>query len=90
MSDDSAEILFQFFFSAGGPCDHFLHGQGCPLFDVVHSAFPLLTMLLPTLQSALKDGFGKAVMVCDMPEPYKFSSLESCQPEEVPVDPQGS
>ena len=27
-------------FSAGGPCQQFCHGQGCPLFDVVHPAFP--------------------------------------------------
>ena len=28
-------------FSAGDPCEQFCHGQGCPLFDVVHPAFPL-------------------------------------------------
>ena len=27
----------------GGPCEQFWQGQGCPLFDVVHPAFPLLT-----------------------------------------------
>ena len=26
-------------FSAGGPCEQIWHGQGCPLFDVVHPAF---------------------------------------------------
>ena len=26
-------------FSAGGPCEQFLHGQECPLFDVVYPAF---------------------------------------------------
>ena len=53
-------------FSAGGPCEQFWHGQGCPLFDVVHSAFPLP----PTLQLGVpKDGFGEAVAACDMPEP---------------------
>ena len=36
--DDLAEILFQ----------SFLHGQGCPLFDVVHPAFPLWTTASPT------------------------------------------
>ena len=30
--------------------------------DVVHPAFPLLTTALPTLQDALKNGFGEAVM----------------------------
>ena len=33
----------------------------------------------PTLQSALWDGFGEAVGVCDMPEPSKFPSPNSCQ-----------
>ena len=65
-------------FSAGGPCEQFWHGQGCPLFDV-HPAFPLPTTALPTLQSALKDGFGEAVVACNMPEPRKFPSLDSCQ-----------
>ena len=54
-------------FSAGSPCEQFLHGQGCPLFGVVHPAFPLLTVASPTLQGALKeDGSGEAVMVCDL------------------------
>ena len=66
-------------FSAGGPCEQFWHRQGCPLFDVVHPAIPLLTKMSPTLQGALKDGFVEAVMECDMPKPYKFPSLDSCQ-----------
>ena len=33
----------------------------------------------PTLKGALKDGIGEAVMACDMPEPCKFASLDSCQ-----------
>ena len=44
-------------FSAGVPCEQFWHGQGSPLFDVVHQAFPLLTIMLPILKDALKDGF---------------------------------
>ena len=44
-------------------------------FDVVHPAFPLLTTASPTLQGVLKDGFGEAVVACDMPEPCKFPSL---------------
>ena len=31
------------------------------------------------LRDALKDGFGEAVVACDMPEPCKFPSLDSCQ-----------
>ena len=64
-------------FSAGGHYEQFWHVQGCPLFGVVHPAFLPLTMVSPTLQGALKDGFGEAVVACDMPE-------------EVPVDPQGT
>ena len=52
---------------------------GRPLFDVAHPAFPLPTTASPTLQGALKDGFGKAVVACDMPQPCKFPSLDSCQ-----------
>ena len=36
-------------------------------------------MALPTLKGALKDGFWEAVIVCDMSEPCKFPSLDSCQ-----------
>ena len=36
-------------------------------------------MVSPTHQGALKDGFGEAVMACDMPQPCKFLSLDSCQ-----------
>ena len=30
-------------------------------------------------QGALKDGFGRAVVACDMPELCKFPSLDSCR-----------
>ena len=76
MTDDSAEILF-WSFSAGSPCEQFWHGQS--LFDVVHPAFSLPTMALPTLQGVVKDGFGEAVVACDMPEPCKFPSRDSCR-----------
>ena len=66
-------------FSAAGPCEPFCHGQECPLFDVVHPAFPLQTTALPTLQGALKYCLGEAVALCNMPEPCKFVSLASCQ-----------
>ena len=33
----------------------------------------------PTRQGALKDGFGEAVVACDMPETCKIPSLDSCQ-----------
>ena len=56
-------------FSAGGHHEQFWHGQGHPLFDVVYPALPLLTtVVLLTLQGALKNGFGEAVAACDMPE----------------------
>ena len=66
-------------FSAGGLSEQFWHGQICPLFDVVHLLFPLLTTVQPTLQGALKNGFGEAPVACDMPEPCKLPSLDSCQ-----------
>ena len=65
-------------FPAGRHCEQVWHGQVCPLFDVTHPAFPLLFIASPTLQGALKDDFGEAVMACDMLEPCKFPSLDSC------------
>ena len=69
MRDDSAEILFQSFLQE--VLGQFWHGQICPFFDVVHPAFPLPTTASSTFQSALKDGFGEAVVPCDMLETYK-------------------
>ena len=66
-------------FSAGGPCEQFWHGQGCPVFDVVHPAFLLPTTASPTLQGALVDSFGEDAVACDMPEPFQFPSFDSCQ-----------
>ena len=43
------------------------------------SAFPLPTTASPTLEGTLKGGFGQVVVVCDMPEPCKFPSLDICQ-----------
>ena len=51
----------------------------CLPFDVVHPAFSLPTTASPSLRGALNDGFGEAVVVCDMPEPSRFPSLDSCQ-----------
>ena len=64
-------------FSAGGLCKQLWHGQGCPHFDIVHPAFPL--PVSSNLHGALKDGFGEAVVACDMPEPWECPSLDSCQ-----------
>ena len=36
-------------------------------------------MVSPTLQGALKDGFGEVVRACDMPELGKFPSLDGYQ-----------
>ena len=54
------------------------HRRGHLLFCIVHPAFPLPTTASLTLHGALKDGLGEAVMACDMPEPRKFPSLDSC------------
>ena len=75
MRNDSAEILFQCFLQEALVSTS---GTGCNVpSDAVHSAIPLPTTVLPTLKGALKDGFGKVVVACDMPEPCKFLSLDS-------------
>ena len=42
-------------------------------------AFPLPTTASPTFRGALKDGFGDAVVACDISEPCKCPSLDSRQ-----------
>ena len=73
MSDDSAEILFQSF-----PQEALVSSSG--MGRDVHSLILSIQHFLcrpPTLQGALKDGFGKAVVACGVPEPSKFPSLDS-------------
>ena len=72
----SRDFLPVFFFAAG-PCEQVRRGQECSFFDVVHSAFPLLTMASSTIQGAVKDGFGEAIIKCDMPKSCKFPSLKT-------------
>ena len=69
MTDDSVEIFFRVFSAR----------QGCPLLDVVHPVFTLLTKASATRQGARKDDFGESVVACGMPEPWTFPSLDSCQ-----------
>ena len=51
----------------------FSAGGHCALFDVVHPAFPVQTTAQPIFQGAPKDGFGEAVVACDMPEPCEYN-----------------
>ena len=46
---------------------------------MVHPAFLLPSTASSTLQGFLTGGSGDAVVACDMPEPGKCPSLESCQ-----------
>ena len=57
----------------------FWHRQECPLFDVGHPAFLLPTIASPTIQDALKNGFGEAVVARNINKPNKFPPLEICQ-----------
>ena len=41
--------------------------------------FPLPTSASPTLQGAQKDGFGEAVVTCEIHEPCEFPFFDSCQ-----------
>ena len=36
-------------------------------------------MASPILQGTLKDGFGEAVVACDLPEPNNFPTLDICR-----------
>ena len=53
------------------------HGPGCPLFNVVNPVFLLPAPASPTLQGAMKDGFGEAVVARDTLELCKLPSLHT-------------
>ena len=66
----------------------FWHRQECPLFDYVHQAFPLPSMASPTLQGALRYGFGEADVSCDMPESCKFRACNNYITDSSKANPQ--
>ena len=72
MKDDSEDIPFQSFLQ-----EALVSSSG--LGRDVHPVFSLPTTASPTLQGALKNGFGEVVVAFDTPEPCKFPSLDSCQ-----------
>ena len=47
---------------AGGHREQFWYGHGRPIFAIVNPTFPLPSAKFPTLQGALKDDFGEAVV----------------------------
>lgn len=51
--------------------------KGHSFYDIIQPACPVLEAVLLTLRDALKDHFGKTVVVCGMPKPWKFPSLDS-------------
>ena len=51
-------------------------GRDVYSFDVVHISLPQSTTVSSTLQGALKDGVGEAVVACDMPAPCEFPSQQ--------------
>ena len=63
-------------FSAGlgGPREQFWHGQGCPLFDVLHPAFPLS----PTPKRALRTVSERLSWHVTCPK-HASLSTDSCQ-----------
>ena len=84
MRNDSAEILSQPFF---------LRGAIVTLWAVLAWVGMSTLWCCPSSISsadhgvALKNGFGEAVVACDMPEACEFPSLDSCQ-KKVPENPQ--
>ena len=69
MRDDSAEILFKSFLQEALVSILALTGMS----TLWHFSCG------PSLQDALENGFGEVVVVCDIPGPCKFPSLDSCQ-----------
>ena len=73
MTDSSAEILLQTFLQEAMVSRS---GIGRDVHSLILSIQPFLCR--PGC-CVLKDGFGEAVVVCGVPEPCMFSSLDSCQ-----------
>ena len=78
MTDDLVEILFQSFQQKAIVSSS---GIGKDVHSLVLSIQHFLCRkpASPILQGALKDGFGEAGVACDIPEPCKFPSSDSCQ-----------
>ena len=76
MRDVLAEILFQSFLQEALVCS-FGMGRDVHSLRVSIQHFLCLPRRLPP--SILKNGFGEAVVACDMPEPCEFSFPDSCQ-----------
>ena len=78
MKDDSVEILFKSFLQEALVSSSGL-GRDVHSLTLSIQHFLLLSTASPTLQSALQDGFGGAVVACDMPKPCLFLSPDSWQ-----------
>ena len=66
-------------FSAAGHYEQFWHALGCPLFDVVHPAFPLRPRRRPPSRVPWRMIFERLSWRVTCPNRAKFSSLDSCQ-----------
>ena len=69
MRDDSEEILFQSFLQ-----EAIVSSSGTG-----RDVDSLMLFIQHFLCRNLKGGFGEAVVACDMPEPCKLPSLDSCK-----------
>ena len=69
MRDDSAEILFSSFLQERRPLWADLAWAGMSPLWCYPSSISSADHASPSLQNALKDGFGEAVVACDMPKP---------------------
>ena len=74
MRDDLAEILFQSFLQGALVSSS---GMGRDVYSLMLSIQHFL--FLPWRRPSSSDGFGEAVVACDMPELGKFPSLDSYQ-----------
>ena len=83
--DSAAEILFQSFLQEALVSSS---NMGRDVHSLILSIQQFICRPRPALQGFLKDGFGEAVVECDVPEPCKFPSLDSCQKRFL-VDPEG-
>ena len=77
--DDSAEILFQSFLREAVFVSSSGMSRDARSLTLSSQHFLCQPRRRPaTLQDAMKEGFGEAVVACDMPETCEFWSLDRC------------
>ncbi|KAH3696061.1 hypothetical protein DPMN_083524 [Dreissena polymorpha] len=59
--------------------EYFVHGKGCPLFDIIYPAFLLTATTSTSLQRALKNNIAQSEVPGNVYKPSGFSLFDGRQ-----------